>query len=47
MNFDELEYRERTLALKEREIDLREREAKVRVMELSNIEKERELKLND
>ncbi|CAB4387119.1 unnamed protein product [Rhizophagus irregularis] len=41
---DELEYQERTLALKERELDfLREREAKVRIMELSNIEKEREL----
>ncbi|PKY41033.1 hypothetical protein RhiirA4_416330 [Rhizophagus irregularis] len=43
---DELEYQERTLALKERELDLKEREAKVRIMELSNIEKERELNLN-
>ncbi|RGB35102.1 hypothetical protein C1646_814960 [Rhizophagus diaphanus] len=42
----ELEYRERELALKEREILLREREAKVRVMELSNLEKKRELKLH-
>ncbi|GET61646.1 hypothetical protein RhiirA5_495099 [Rhizophagus irregularis] len=42
----ELEYRERELALKECEILLREREAKVRVMELSNLEKERELKLH-
>jgi hypothetical protein len=42
--FDELEYQERALALKERELNLREREAKVRVIELSNIEKERELK---
>ncbi|CAB4418706.1 unnamed protein product [Rhizophagus irregularis] len=43
---DELEYQERALALKERELDLREREAKVRIMELTNIEKERELNLN-
>ena len=42
---DDLEYRERDLALKERELALREREAKIRVMELSNLEKERQLKL--
>jgi len=40
---DELEYREKDLALKERELALRE--AKIRVMELSNIEKERQLTL--
>ena len=38
-NFNEVK------ALKERELLLREREAKVRVMELSNLEKERELRL--
>jgi hypothetical protein len=43
LNFHELEYRERDLALKEREIALREREAKVRIMELTNLEKERKL----
>ncbi|CAB4480664.1 unnamed protein product [Rhizophagus irregularis] len=40
---DELEYQERALALKD---DLREREAKVHIIELTNIEKERELNLN-
>jgi hypothetical protein len=45
LKLDELEYQERTLALKERELELREREVKVRIMELANIEKERELKL--
>ena len=47
----EIEYREKDLALKERdlvlkeqELDLREREAKIRTMELTNLEKERELK---
>ena len=40
LNFNELEYREKKLALKEREILLREREAKVHVMELSNLEKD-------
>jgi hypothetical protein len=45
LRFDELEYKKQALALKEREIDLREREAKVHLMELSNFEKERELKL--
>ncbi|PKC59509.1 hypothetical protein RhiirA1_445387 [Rhizophagus irregularis] len=34
--FDELEYQERNLALKEWELDLREREAKVRIMELAS-----------
>jgi hypothetical protein len=43
LNICELEYRERDLALKEREIALREREVKVRIMELTNLEKEREL----
>ncbi|RGB32503.1 hypothetical protein C1646_762831 [Rhizophagus diaphanus] len=38
LKFNELEYRERKLALKEREILLRERKAKVCVMELSNLE---------
>ena len=42
---DDLEYRERDLALKERELALREREAKIRVIELSNLERERQLKL--
>jgi len=46
INFNELEYQEKKLALKEREISLREREAKVHMIELSNLEKERELKLN-
>ncbi|GET65157.1 kinase-like domain-containing protein [Rhizophagus irregularis DAOM 181602=DAOM 197198] len=46
LNFNELEYQERELALKEREILLRECEAKVHVMELSNLEKEQELKLH-
>ena len=41
---NELEYRERDLALKERELALREREAKIRVIELSNLKKERQLK---
>ncbi|PKY54877.1 hypothetical protein RhiirA4_410141, partial [Rhizophagus irregularis] len=44
--FNELEYQEGELALKKRELLLREREAKVRVMKLSNFEKERELKLH-
>lgn len=43
--FDKIEYKEWVLALKEHEIDLREQEAKVYLMELSNLEKERELKL--
>jgi hypothetical protein len=42
---DELEYREKDLALKERELALREREAKIRIMELSNLEKERQLNI--
>ena len=46
LNFNELEYWERELALKKREILLRECEAKVHVMELSNLKKERELKLH-
>ncbi|RIA82619.1 hypothetical protein C1645_835069 [Glomus cerebriforme] len=44
---DELEYQEQVLALKEREIFLREREANVRVMELTNLEKERNFKLDN
>ena len=46
LKFEELEYQERALVLKERELDLREREAKVCIIELSNLEKERELKLD-
>ena len=45
LNFNDLEYRKRDLALKERELALREREAKICVMELTNLEKEHELKL--
>ena len=47
LKLKELEYREKDLALKERELALREREAKIRVMKLSNSEKERQLNLAD
>ena len=40
---NKLEYREKDLTLKERKLVLREREAKIRVMELTNLEKEHEL----
>ncbi len=44
---DEFEYQERSLALKERELALREREAKIHALELSNIERERQLSLTN
>ncbi|CAB5196138.1 hypothetical protein RhiirA1_388763 [Rhizophagus irregularis] len=46
LSFNELEYQDGELALKKRELLLREREVKVRIMELSNFEKEQKLKLH-
>ncbi|PKC00516.1 hypothetical protein RhiirA5_428059 [Rhizophagus irregularis] len=43
LKLKELKYREKDLALKERELALRECEAKIRVIKLSNCEKERKL----
>ncbi|EXX53117.1 kinase-like domain-containing protein [Rhizophagus irregularis DAOM 181602=DAOM 197198] len=43
LKLKELKYREKDLALKECELALRECEAKIRVIKLSNCEKERKL----
>ncbi|CAI2196602.1 2307_t:CDS:1, partial [Funneliformis geosporum] len=45
--FNELEYWEKDLALKEHELILRKHKAKIRVIELTNLEKERQLKLTN
>ncbi|PKB95089.1 hypothetical protein RhiirA5_419563 [Rhizophagus irregularis] len=42
---EDLVEKERHLALKERELSIKEREVKIRALELSNIEKEKELGL--